>query len=91
MHFWEEAILLSVREEVKKTLNRMQKPGQKEFNVAYQNICFGQLGSFALNMHNFGVSQEETEDFIYKMCLVIHLPDQMREMLLENSRSAVEK
>eukprot|EP00949_MAST-11_sp_MAST-11-sp1_P000765 g765.t1 len=91
LHFWEEALLLAAREEVEKTLERMERPSEADFNVAYQNICFGQLGSYALNLQNFGVSQHDTEEFIKKMSFLLHLKPQMLSMLIENSRATAAK
>ena len=35
----------------------------------YKNIIFGQLGSYTLNMVNFGISKNMTKAFIMKMAI----------------------
>ena len=55
------------------------------FKRIYSNICFGQMGSYALNMVNFGVSIKMTRGFITRMCDVNGIDIDQREMLLENA------
>jgi tetratricopeptide (TPR) repeat protein len=88
-HFWEEAFFLSVREEVVKHLKQVHDGSvNKESNFAefYKNILFGQLGSYALNMLNFGVTLEVTLSFIRKLCVVNRIGDDKRMMLIENAK-----
>ncbi len=88
-HFWEEAFFLSVREEVVKHLKQVHDGSvNKESNFAefYKNILFGQLGSYALNMLNFGVALEVTLSFIRKLCVVNRIGDEKRMMLIENAK-----
>ena len=89
-HFWEEAFFMSCREEVRKHMERAselaaQKP--EEFQRVYVNICFGQLGSYALNMINFGVSIEMTRLFVEKMASVNNLNQDQKQMLIENANA----
>jgi tetratricopeptide (TPR) repeat protein len=86
-HFWEEAFFMSCREEVVK---HMAQAGGNSgvgqgFKHVYSNICFGQMGSYALNMVNFGVSIKMTRGFITRMCDVNGIDAVQREMLLENA------
>ena len=81
---------MSCREEVRKHMDRAselaaQKP--EEFQRVYVNICFGQLGSYALNMINFGVSIEMTRLFVEKMASVNNLSQDQKHMLMENANA----
>ena len=87
-HFWEEAFFMSCREEVVKQVVQQGNDAGKassNFSHVYGNICFGQMGSYALNMVNFGVSIEMTREFIKKMCDVNSIDKEKREMLIENA------
>ena len=89
-HFWEEAFFMSCREEVRKHMERASEIASQdpaEFQRVYVNICFGQLGSYALNMINFGVSIDMTCTFIHKMCGVNNLTKEQRLMLIENAKN----
>ena len=57
-----------------------------KFSKFYKNILFGQLGSYALNMLNFGVALEVTLSFIRKLCVVNRIGDEKRMMLIENAK-----
>ena len=65
--------------------NSHKSDGGNEFKHVYSNICFGQMGSYALNMVNFGVSMKMTRGFITRMCDVNGIDVGQREMLLENA------
>ena len=86
-HFWEEAFFMSCREEVVKHMTQVggNSGVEQAFKHVYSNICFGQMGSYALNMVNFGVSIKMTRGFITKMCDVNGIDAQQREMLLQNA------
>ena len=86
--FWEEAFL-SVREEVVKHLKQVHEGSvnkESNFSEFYKNILFGQLGSYALNMLNFGVTLEVTLSFIHKLCIVNRIGEEKRMMLTENAK-----
>ena len=88
-HFWEEAFFLSVREEVVKHLKQVHEGSvnkESNFSEFYKNILFGQLGSYALNMLNFGVTLEVTLSFIHKLCIVNRIGEEKRMMLTENAK-----
>lgn len=81
---------MSCREEVVKHMERAAELAAQdpaEFKRVYVNICFGQLGSYALNMINFGVSIEMTRTFIEKMCSVNNLSNEQKDMLIENANA----
>ena len=81
---------MSCREEVVKHMERAAELAAQdpaEFKRVYVNICFGQLGSYALNMINFGVSIEMTRTFIEKMCSVNKLSNEQKDMLIENANA----
>ena len=89
LHFWEEAFFLSVREEVVKHLKQVQEGSvskETNFGEFYRNILFGQLGSYALNMLNFGVALDVTLSFIRKLCIVNRIGEEKRKMLIENAK-----
>jgi tetratricopeptide (TPR) repeat protein len=89
-HFWEEAFFMSCREEVRKHMKRASELAANEpaeFKRVYVNICFGQLGSYALNMINFGVSIDMTRAFIEKMSDVNNLTKEQKCMLLDNANA----
>jgi|EP00945_MAST-04E_sp_MAST-4E-sp1_P008441 tetratricopeptide (TPR) repeat protein len=88
-HFWEEAFFLSVREEVVKhkwQLEEKQVSHESDFMRFYKNIIFGQLGSYALNMLNFGVELQATLKFIHKLCRVNKIEPEKNNMLIENAK-----
>ena len=88
-HFWEEAFFLSVREEVVKHMRQVEEGSvsrESDFGRFYKNIVFGQLGSYALNMLNFGVGVEATTNFINKLCHVNKMEEEKNTMLLENAK-----
>ena len=88
-HFWEEAFFLSVREEVVKHMRQVEEGSvsrESDFRRFYKNIIFGQLGSYSLNMLNFGVGVEATTNFINKLCHVNKIEEEKNAMLLENAK-----
>ena len=78
---------MSCREEVVKHMTQVggNSGVEQAFKHVYSNICFGQMGSYALNMVNFGVSIKMTRGFITRMCDVNGIDAEKREMLLENA------
>jgi hypothetical protein len=55
-----------------------------------ENMVFGQLSSYALNMPVFAVSKEQTRRFLEKMCNIHELNENYRFILLSTFDSAVD-
>lgn len=101
LSFWEEAFYRSIREEVKKTYGRQLaasggadgavpvalQPGSREWQYMYQQIVFGQLGSYAMNMRAFGVAEEAVDRVVQRLGHGNGLSEDYLQVLFSNAEA----
>ncbi len=64
-------------------LNVPQDPS--EWQYMYQQMVFGQLGSYALNMRSFGVPKSKVDTLVRQLAVGNGLSTDMLQVLLANS------
>jgi hypothetical protein len=101
LRFWEAAFFDAVQCEKEKSRTRVMRKNKtpwKQLGDAEkaeqvwheENMVFGQLSSYALNMPVFAVSKEQTRRFLEKMCNIHELNENYRFILLSTFDSAVD-
>ncbi|KAL0478688.1 hypothetical protein AKO1_008317 [Acrasis kona] len=91
MRFWEAAFFDALSYERKrsqfpkrKKWKHMNKSAREDATIQHENMAFGMLGTFALNMLSMGMAPEQCKIFIQKMCLINSLKQEYSDMLLCN-------
>eukprot|EP01138_Halocafeteria_seosinensis_P014704 gb/GECG01015010.1/.p1 GENE.gb/GECG01015010.1/~~gb/GECG01015010.1/.p1 ORF type:complete len:1040 (+),score=163.19 gb/GECG01015010.1/:1-3120(+) len=62
-------------------------PGSEDWGYTYLQILFGNLGSYAMNMVNFGMPLQEAKRTVRRLAKGNHLPASMLNDVLENMDS----
>ena len=56
------------------------QPGSSEWEYTYQQMVFGQLGSFALNMRSFGLAPMKVTRIVSHLAVGNRLPAEMLQV-----------
>ncbi len=87
--YWTEAFKLNVLEEVEKLAMGssqrwpdLDEKGREDLVVQVHNIVFGTLGSFVLNMNDFGVPKAQTRQFLKDMSKLNELSEEQCLLVL---------
>lgn len=69
------------------SIGTMPAPGTKEWEYMYEQIIFGNLGSYALNMRTFDLPAEQAKEIVSRLAVGNELRPEMLEMLFANAEA----